>query len=81
MSYMNIEIEYKNEQGEFDYVDVVLEGEFDYDYDFNGRKYTICENIFWEKTEHTENENKVIDKYINDNFSKLSDELCQLYNG
>lgn len=81
MSYMNIEIEYKNEQDEFDYVDVMLEGEFDYDYDFNGRKYTICENILWDKTEHTENENKVIDKYINDNFSKLSDELCQLYNG
>jgi len=80
MTQMNIEIEYKNDQAEFDYVDVVLEGEFDSDYDFDGRKFTICENIHWDKTEHSEIENKVINKYINDNYSKLSDELCRLYN-
>jgi hypothetical protein len=79
MAYINVEIEYKNTADEFDYVDVVLEGEFDWDYDFNDRKVIICENIHWDKSEHTEVENKVIDKYVNDNFDKLSNDLCEEY--
>lgn len=80
MSYMNVEIEYKNEQNEFDYVTVALEGEFDYDFEPEGRKFTICENIHWDKSDYTEIENKAIDAYIKANFDELSDDLCKIYN-
>lgn len=80
MTYMNVEIEYKNEMNEFDYVDVVLKGSFDYDFDDYGRKFTICEDISWDKSDYTQVTNNVIEKYINDNFDQLSQDLCTLFN-
>lgn len=73
---MNIEIEYKNKQNEFDYIDVDLIPSFTKEYTFDDKAYLVCENIMWNKNDFTDEQNQIIDKYIMDNYDELDKQLC-----
>lgn len=87
-----IEIEYKNEAGEFDYVTVDFTGSVisensgigSYEYagirGFDkGEDYLVCEEITWEKEEYTDVHNKVIQHYLDNHFDEVATIICNEY--
>lgn len=73
---MIIEIEYKNKDNEYDYIDVDLIPSFETEYTQDDEAYLICENIEWNKSNFTQEQNEMIGKYILDNYEKLDKMLC-----
>lgn len=42
-----------------------------------GVDYLICENMTWDKSLYTEEQNAIIDQYIDANYEKLSDAVVK----
>ena len=87
-----IEIEYRNEAGEIDYVTVDFTGTVisenngigSYEYagipGFDkGQDYLVCEEITWDKEEYTDAQNKVINEYLLQNFEHVGQQICEAY--
>jgi hypothetical protein len=90
---MSYEIEYFNHEiDDYCYIDVDFEGEVQVgndgigSYEFwgyrgydHGVDYLYCENITWDKSKYTDNENYIIEKYLEKNFDKIENEICHNY--
>ena len=78
---MKIEIEYRNLEGELDYLEVDIHGEFATETAMSpsGKEVTfpICENITWDTDDFTEHQNKEIATYIDKNYDSLDAQLCK----
>jgi hypothetical protein len=45
-----------------------------------GQDYWMVEEITWDKEKYTEEQNKIIEKYLEDNWDEIHDELCDIAN-
>lgn len=83
-----VEIEYKDANGEYDYIDVVFEAEPEWDNDSYSDEYgkvilddypVLNDNPTWDESLHTEEENKIIKKWSEENWKELSDKFCSQF--
>jgi len=47
----------------------------------HGHDYFIVENITWDKNKYTEQQNQEINKYLENNWDKVHDQLCDVAEG
>jgi hypothetical protein len=89
---MNYELEYKNKDGEYDYIDVDFDanfyaestgiGSYEYwgfkGYD-KGENYFSCDDVRWDKSLYTEEQNAIIQKHLDENHEKIENLLIENY--
>jgi hypothetical protein len=46
-----------------------------------GHNYFIVENITWDKSKYTEQQNQEINKYLENNWDEVHDQLCDVAEG
>lgn len=90
MTTIEWEVEYTNPAtNEVDYMyvdfmgDVVVENDGIGSYEFwgvvgydHGHDYNMCENIEWDKSLYTDEQNKIIEDYLDENYEKIEEQLC-----
>jgi hypothetical protein len=87
---MNYELEYINKDGEYDYINVDFKanfypestgiGSYEYagirGYD-KGQDYFSCDDVRWNKSLYTEQQNAIIQKHLDENHEHIEKLLIQ----
>jgi hypothetical protein len=45
----------------------------------NGQNYTICDDIDWDKSKHSDQENQIIDEYLNTDYDTIERKFIDEY--
>jgi hypothetical protein len=94
MAATTIEIEFIDNNGEANYLDVEFNGEphsvdvgedggeyWGFKYAATTRIIQSCEDtIEWDKSLYNESQNAIIDKYLEDNYEDVDEKICKLLN-
>lgn len=86
------EIEFENLEGELDYMEIDFDANFysensgigSYEYAGmrgcdKGHDYTSCDDVRWDKSLYTEEQNAIIQKWYDENSEKLENFLIKNY--